>query len=79
MRLLKNIKDEDKFWSAIDKCKYDVQLRSADGSETLNLKSVMSRYIAIGKLADEHGDEYEIYCDSIDEPIMLEFFYEVKK
>ena len=75
MKLLKNIDNVNNFWTSIDKCKGPILLVKNDGSETLNLKSTLSRYIAVGELLKEHGDEYELFCvDREDEWIMLNFF-----
>ncbi|MDD6436391.1 MAG: polya polymerase [Clostridiales bacterium] len=80
MKLLKNIKDVERFWEAVDSCDGLVELRSVDGSEILNLKSVMSRYIAVASLLNEHGDEYELFCfDKEDEHKMLKFFNEIRE
>lgn len=74
--LLKNAKDVKALIAAVKKCKGDVILRATDGSEEFNLKSVLSQYIAIARLCEEHGDEYEVYCMSKeDEPYMLQFFH----
>ena len=73
--LLKNIKDVNVFINALDNCNGAVVLRSLDGSEEFNLKSKLSQYIAIGRLCEEHGDEYEIFCSNrADESYMLGFF-----
>lgn len=75
MKLLHNVNDVNNFWEYIDKCKGPVLLIKNDGSETLNLKSTLSRYIAVGELLKEHGDEYELFCvNREDEGIMLNFF-----
>jgi len=75
MKLLYNVNDVNNFWEYIDKCKGPVLLIKNDGSETLNLKSTLSRYIAIGELLKEHGDEYELFCvEKNDEILMLNFF-----
>ena len=80
MMLLKNLKDINLLQEAVSKCSGDVVLRSVDGSEEFNLKSALSQYIAIGKLCEDHGDEYEIYClDRDDLGYMLQFFYEIRK
>ena len=51
-----------------------------DGSEEFSLKSSFSKYLAIGRLADEHGDEYEMFClNKDDEPYMLQFFYDIEQ
>lgn len=73
---LRNLKNIDAMFDTIARCKGDVILRSSDGTEEYNLKSVISRYIAIGKLCDEQGDFYEIFCmDKSDEP----FFFELHR
>lgn len=79
MMLLKNAKDVDSLISAVDKCRGQVMLRSMDGAEEFNLKSQLSRYIAIGRLCEEHGDEYEIFCmDKNDTGYMYQFFHELR-
>lgn len=80
MMLLKNAKNVESLIKAVDKCKYDVYLRSTDGTEEFNLKSVISRYVAIGELCKDHGDEFEIFCTSPeDEGHLLKFFCELRK
>ena len=60
--------------TAIKDCNEDVYLRKNDGTENFNLKSVLSEYIALGKLCDEHGEDYEIFCNSpADESKLLKF------
>ena len=40
----------------------------------------MSRYIAIGRLCDDHGDEYEVFCmNREDERFLIQFFYNLKQ
>lgn len=76
-RFLNNVKDLKAFMNAIKDCKEDVFLRKNDGTEQFNLKSTLSEYIALGKLCDEHGSQYEIFCNSVaDESRLLKFFYE---
>lgn len=78
MMLLKNAKNIESLIEAVAECKGDVILRRMDGSETFNLKSTLSRYIAIARLCEDHGDEYEVFCtNKIDEAYMLRFFYEL--
>lgn len=78
--LLKNVKDINSLTTAVDKCKGQVILRSMDGTEEFNLKSQLSRYIAIGKLCEEHGDEYEVFClDRDDLSYMLQFFKDIRE
>ena len=74
--LLKNAKDIDNLIKAEDRCRGDVLLRSTDGREEFNLKSVLSRYVAIGELCKDHGDRYEVFCmNRADEGYMLNFFF----
>ncbi|MBQ8109145.1 MAG: hypothetical protein IJ124_03140 [Clostridia bacterium] len=75
MMLLKNVKDIDNLIEAVNRCRGDVLLRSTDGREEFNLKSVLSRYVAIGELCKDHGDCYEVFCmDRSDEGYMINFF-----
>ena len=76
-KFLKNINDLNAFRAAVDKCKGDVILRKNDGSEEFNMKSALSAYIAWGKLVDECGTDYEIFClNRADESNLLKYFYE---
>lgn len=76
-KFLRSVRDLEAFEQAIKECSGDVWLRKNDGSEEFNLKSVLSEYIALGKLCDEHGSEYEIFCQLFtDESKLLKFFYE---
>ena len=75
MMLLKNAKDIDNLIEAVNHCRGDVLLRSTDGREEFNLKSVLSRYVAIGELCKDHGDRYEVFCmNRADEGYMINFF-----
>jgi len=75
MKLLKNEKDIKTLIQDVDRCHGDVILRSGDGCEEYNLKSALSRYMAIGELCKEHGDEYEMFCmDPDDQGNMLHFY-----
>ena len=78
--LLKNVKDVNALIAAVDKCNGDVVIRSTDGKEEFSLKSTFSRYIAIGRLCDEYGEYYEMFCkNKEDERHIIGFFYELKK
>ena len=80
MMLLKNAKNVESLIETVSKCEGDVLLKSVDGREVFNLKSVMSRYIAIARLCDDHGDEYEVFCmNREDERFLLQFFYNLKQ
>lgn len=75
---LKDAKDIDGLKAAIAKCKGDVILRSCDGTETFNMKSVISQYMAIGELCKDHGDTYEFFCmDKNDESQLIAFFHDL--
>ena len=79
MMLLKNARDVESLIDAVNKCQGEVILRSMDGSEEFNLKSQLSRYIAIGRLCEDHGDEYEVFCmDRNDTGYMYQFFHELR-
>jgi len=76
-KFLSNIHDLEAFRAAIAQCKGDVILRKNDGSEEFNMKSQLSAFIAWSKLADLHGDQYEIFCmNSADEGNLLKYFFE---
>ena len=63
------------FEKAVRNCIGDVWLESQEGK--FNLKSFMSRYVAIGKLISEHGNELELFCENkADESNFFAFFEE---
>ena len=73
MLLTKSIQIDD-FIEAVNKSSGDVYLKSMHG-DCYNLKSVLSRYVAIGALLGEYGDELELFCDnSNDEKYFFKFF-----
>ena len=77
--LLKNAKNIEALRETIKNCKGDVLLKSCDGTETFNMKSTISEYLAIGRLLEDHGDTYEFFCmDRSDEGRLIEFFYGLK-
>ena len=78
--LLKNAKNAEELSKVIAKCEGDVILRSVDGTEEFNMKSELSRFIAIGRLCEERGEYYEIFCmNKSDEQYLLKFFHEMIK
>lgn len=80
MKLLKNVKNIAEFMAAVNQCKGDVIMRSADGREEFNLKSELSSYLAIASLCEEQGDTWEIFCmNKEDEPYMLQFFFDLDR
>ena len=79
MKLLNNARDIDHLIQALDHCRDNVILRSADGTETYNLKSAVPRYIAIGELCKDHGADYEFFCERhSDERYLMEFFMDLE-
>ncbi len=78
MKLLKNIHDIENLMDAVNRCRGDVILRSADGREEYDLKNELARYIAIGELCKDEADDYELFCmNPSDEGHMLNFFYKL--
>lgn len=76
-RFLKNIRDLNAFQEAVNKCKGDVILRKNDGSEEFNMKSELSSYVAWGRLIEQCGSNYEVFCmNKADEANLLKYFYE---
>ena len=72
----RKISELDGFIEAIDAAKESVYLRSPYG-DCYNLKSIFSRYIALGNLLDEHGEDLELFCDlKDDEQLFFKFFKE---
>lgn len=73
---LSNTLELEAFKQAIEKCKGDVWLESPYG-DRFNLKSTLSRYVALGHLLSEHGNDLELYCQfSSDEKYFYSFFTE---
>lgn len=73
---LRNINDVNDFLTTVEKCRGEVYLTSQYG-DMFCLKSYISRYIALGALLGEHGDELEIYCEyKEDESKFMNFFRE---
>ena len=62
------------FLSKVDMTSGDVFLRSAYGDQ-YNLKSLLSAYVAIGKLIEDHGLDLELFCaNKEDEHLFFEYF-----
>lgn len=75
MKIL-NEKELNSFLEAVSKAKGNIFLKSAEG-DCFNLKSPLSRYVAIGELLSGHGDELELFCDNrSDEQFFFKFFKE---
>ena len=58
---LSNINEVNDFLAAVDRCKGDVWLEDAKG-DRLSLKSMFSRYIAMGNLLQDKSEELELFC-----------------
>ncbi len=71
---LSNIENVNAFLAAVDRCAGEVYLLSNEG-DRFNLKSTLSRYVAMGALLSKDGDKLELWCDNKDdERLMLSFF-----
>ncbi len=80
MRLLKDFTDIDNLLEAVHQCTGDVILRHNSGAEEFNLKSRLSSYLAIARLCEEDGDNWEVFCmNKNDEHYLLKFFDELHK
>lgn len=73
---LRNIEQSDAFEAAVAKCHGEVYLTSNNGDK-YNLKSYLSRYIAMAELMHDHGADLELWCDErADEQHFFQFFAE---
>ena len=59
---LRSEADIHAFMDAVNACQGEVYLKSPEG-DIFNLKSSMSRYIAIGRLIEEQGDTLELFAN----------------
>lgn len=73
MKITKEIQIAD-LLAAVENCKHDVWLTSIYGDK-FNLRSAISRYLAIGALLSEHGDELELWCDSKEDEVNFRKFF----
>lgn len=72
--VLKNKIEITDFLTAVKNSKGDVWLESKQGDK-YNLKSTLSRYVAIGALLADHGNELELFCsNAVDEGLFYNFF-----
>ena len=58
---LRSEADIQQFLDAVNQCGGDVYLKSPEG-DIFNLKSSLSRYIAVGRLIEEEGDSLELFA-----------------
>ena len=59
---LRSEADVQEFLKAVESCEGGVDLQSPEG-DIFNLKSSLSRYIAVGQLIEEQGDDLELFAD----------------
>lgn len=66
----------DKFVNAIEQCQGKTFLFDTQGNQ-YNLKSFMSRQVALGKLLDKDGDNLELFCERREDELhFMKFFRE---
>ena len=58
---LRSEADIQEFLDTVASCEGDVYLKSPEG-DIFNLKSSLSRYIAVGRLIEEEGDSLELFA-----------------
>ena len=75
---IKNVEQIKEFLEVVDKCQSDVYLTSVYG-DRFNLKSELSRYVAIGKLLGDHGDELELFCSKKEDEYLFIAFFSIHK
>lgn len=74
---LRNVAQIEEFKKAISLCEGEVWLEDIESGTKLNLKSLFTQYLAIGKLISEKGDKLELFCaNSSDEYHFYKFFFE---
>lgn len=59
---LRSEADIQEFLDVVKSCEGDVYLKSPEG-DIFNLKSSLSRYVAVGRLLEEAGDSLELFAD----------------
>ena len=57
---LRSEADVQEFLKVVESCEGGVYLQSPEG-DIFNLKSSLSRYIAVGQLIEEQGDDLELF------------------
>ena len=69
--IIKNIKDVDAFFNAIDRCKGQVELVTKQG-DRLNLKSKLSQYVSLtGMFNDPKIGEIELVVSEPEDAVLL--------
>lgn len=59
---LRSEADIQEFLDVVKSCEGDVYLKSPEG-DIFNLKSSLSRYVAVGHLLEKEGDSLELFAD----------------
>ena len=59
---LRSEADVQEFLKVVESCEGGVYLQIPEG-DIFNLKSSLSRYIAVGQLIEEQGDDLELFAD----------------
>ena len=72
---LRSEADIQAFLDAVNSCQGEVCLRSPEG-DIFNLKSSMSRYVAVGRLIEEQGDNLELFASRQEDEARLMAFVE---
>lgn len=71
---LSNITEVNDFLAAVDRCKGDVWLEDIKG-DRVSLKSMFSRYIAMGNLLQDKRGKLELFCSQpTDEGVFIGLF-----
>lgn len=73
---LQNVTDIEEFIEVVKSCEGAVWIEAPDG-ERLSLRSRFSRYIAIGAMAADEENDYELFCArASDEAKFYKYFAE---
>ena len=67
---LKDQASANEFMRIAMNAKGHVELRDREGNRIV-LKSMLSRYIALDKLLNEHGNELELFCENREDEAMF--------
>ncbi len=67
---LRSEADVQEFLEAVKACEGDVYLKSPEG-DIFNLKSSLSRYVALGHLLEKEGDRLELFADRREDRALL--------
>lgn len=68
------VEEIEEFLDIVNRCEGRVWLESAEG-DIFNLKSPLSRYVAIAELLDDHAEELELYCAEYNDEMKFANFF----